>query len=252
MKRVVVSIGAAPPEREAQRRPAGGTSPGSCASSFSNVAGRLSKARPDAVAAVVDRVVAAPQDAVVGRQAEVVELVVRVGQALAAVPSRSPPAAPASAARRRGRSRRPGTKSGSQAAQPARVGGGGDDDVRGPSSRARHRPSRSRRGRRRRPARAPSPGCLSWSARAPLAGDLAASPRASFAGSSITQSVGVARSPPSSAASEPRPAPAHRRGRWPARRGAAASSACARSSSAWSARSANVRMPVSSRSQSMP
>ena len=42
---------------------------------------------PDAAAAVVDRVVAAPQDPVVGGQPEVVELVVRVRQALAPPPA---------------------------------------------------------------------------------------------------------------------------------------------------------------------
>ena len=43
--------------------------------------------RPDPAAEVVDRVVAAPQDPVVGGEPEVVELVVPVAQALAPLPA---------------------------------------------------------------------------------------------------------------------------------------------------------------------
>ena len=78
---------AAPAIREARARRAAGTRRKNCASSFSNVAGRRSSSGPTRLPEVVDRVVAAPQDPVVGREPEVVELVVRVRQALAARPA---------------------------------------------------------------------------------------------------------------------------------------------------------------------
>ena len=77
--------------REASRR--------SGAPAASNVAGRCVVRGLDRVAGVVDRVVAAPQDPVVGRLPEVVELVARVGHALAAGPADRVAAGRRSAAR---------------------------------------------------------------------------------------------------------------------------------------------------------
>ena len=93
------------------------------------------KLRTDLTAEVVDRVVAAPQDPVVGREAEVVELVVRVRQALAT--------GPADRAALVGRQRLrdedvvvDGHERLREPAQPAGVGGGRDDDLIGAQRRA--------------------------------------------------------------------------------------------------------------------
>ena len=134
MNREVVSI--APPQRY------GKAIPSSCGNARRNWASsRLERGFPpvelrsDPAAAMVDRVVPAPQDPVVGREPEVVELVVRVGQSLPPLP----PDRRALSRRQRlghervvvdGHERRP------EPAQPARVGGRGDDDVRGADLRA--------------------------------------------------------------------------------------------------------------------
>ena len=85
MNRVVVSI--APPQRYVNRMPSScGNVAAKLAASRSNVAGRRSWLGCDAVAGVVDGVVAAPQDPVVGGQPEVVELVAGVRHAVPVAP----------------------------------------------------------------------------------------------------------------------------------------------------------------------
>ncbi len=94
--------------------------------------------RGDAAAVVVDGVVAAPQDPVVGREPEIVELVVRVGQALATAPADGTRAGPRSAARIRGRSRRPARTA--TRADAASRNMPRSRPRRSPRRRSRHRP----------------------------------------------------------------------------------------------------------------
>ena len=98
---------AAPAVREARGRRAAGTPGRTAPRACSKVCRSLVELRRDPAAEVVDRVVAAPQDPVVGGEPEVVELVVRVGQALAPRPADRLPLRRASAAPTPARSRRP-------------------------------------------------------------------------------------------------------------------------------------------------
>ena len=94
-KRLQVSI--APPQRWVKRRPSScGKVWKKCWASVANVGVVLVVARADRAAEAVDRVPAAVEDAVVGGQAVVVELVAAVADALAVLPSRSRAAARAS------------------------------------------------------------------------------------------------------------------------------------------------------------
>ena len=205
---------------------------------------------PDAVARVVDRVVAAPQDPVVGRQPEVVELVARVRHALAPRPADRRPLVRRQRLGHRGRSRRPARTAGTRRPQPARVGRGRDDDVVRLDRRARRR---SRR--RRRPPGARSAvdrACPRGSSRPALRGDRRARRRA-WPGRRIT----VRRRPapdarPARAASGPRPGRRPGRGTRAPRRAAAASSTHAWSSVDLVRLVATSSVPVSSRSQSIP
>ena len=145
----MVSI--APPQRWLNRIPA---SCGKVAAKFrartSNVSGRRSCAGADPVAGVVDRVVAAPQDPVVGRAPEVVELVAGVGHPLAAAPAdRSPRCA---GRQRLGHQRVvvDGHEHRDEPPQPAAVRRRPDEHLRGRD----HAPARRRGPRRRPPAAA--------------------------------------------------------------------------------------------------
>ena len=150
MNRDDVSI--APPQRYGKCSPASwGNARKNCASSRSNVAGRASSSGATRLPEVVDGVVAAPQDPVVGGQPEVVELVVGIGQALAPY---QPIAASLLGGQRlrhervvvdRHEQRR-------QPPEPAGVGRGGDHDVARLASSRRSRSSTvTPPARRRRP-----------------------------------------------------------------------------------------------------
>ena len=133
--------------------------------------------------------IAAPQDPVVGGQPEVVELVARVGHALAAAP------ADRRALRRRQRLRHQDVvvdrhEQRHEAAQPARIGGRRDEDL-GRPTRARRRPDRDAAGAAPQPRRPRDPrgSCRRALERRP------ARPQASLAGSSITSRPGGRSSP---------------------------------------------------------
>ena len=110
----------------------------------------LVEMRPQAVAEVVDGVVAAPEDAVVARQPVVMELVAGVGGALAVLPTHRRRAAPRKAAPSRARSRRQARRSGGSSGRAAGTPRSRAPRVaRGPAhpgcaARRPHRPPRCR------------------------------------------------------------------------------------------------------------